>query len=50
MAWHKKAILPICSMTDHFSDFSLAFFLLNESEISERASRLLATEELGKGL
>ena len=32
-------------MSNHFPDFSLAFFSLIESEISEQASRQVATEE-----
>ena len=37
--------LPNCTMFDLFRDFSLAFFPLIESEISEQASRQVATEE-----
>ena len=31
--------LPICTMSHHYPDFSLAFFLLIESEISEQVSK-----------
>ena len=33
------------TLSDHFSDFSLAFFSLIESEISKWANRQVATEE-----
>ena len=41
--------LPNCTMSDLFRDFSLVFFSLIESEISEQASRQIAIEELNKG-
>ena len=43
------AIVPNCTMSDHFPDSSLAFSLIG-SEISEQASRHVATEEPNKGL
>ena len=42
--------LPNCTMSDLFRDFSLVFFSLIESEISEQASRQIAIEKLNKGL
>lgn len=41
-------ILPNCTISDLFRDFSLTFFLI-ECEISEQASRQVATEEIKKG-
>ena len=37
--------LPNCTMCDHFPDISQGFFSSTESEISEQASRQVATEE-----
>ena len=37
-------------MSDRFRDFSLVFFPLIESEISEQANRQIATEEPKKDL
>ena len=42
--------LSNCTMFDLFRDFFLAFFPIIESEISEQASRQVATEEPNKGL
>ena len=42
--------LPNYTMFDLFWDFSLVFFSLIESEISEQANRQIATEEPNKGL
>ena len=42
--------LPKCIMFDLFRDFFFAFFPIIESEISEQASRQVATEEPKKGL
>ena len=47
-----KAVTPTakCTISDLFPEFTLAFFLLIEGEISEQASRQIATEELNKDL
>ena len=41
---------PNCTMFDLFWDFFLAVFPIIESEISEQASRQVATETPNKGL
>ena len=42
--------LPNYTMFDLFRDFFFSFFPIVESEISEQASRQVATEEPNKGL
>ena len=42
--------LPNCTMSYLFRDFSLAFFTIIESEISEQASRQVVTEEPNQAL
>ena len=45
-----KAVTPTakCTISNLFPEFTLAFFLLIVGEISEQASRQIATEELNK--
>ena len=38
-------LLPICAVSNHFPDLSLAFFWLTGNEISEQANRQVPTEE-----
>ena len=47
-SWSCHAICQFL-LSDHLLDFSLAFFSLIESVISEQASRQVATEEPNKG-